>query len=56
MAVEFTEEEGRGLAAAGVAGSLAAEEDYGAVGAGAGCEGGGVGEGEIGERGCRVGD
>lgn len=39
MALEFAAEEGRGLAAAGVAGALGAEEDEVAVGAGAGGEG-----------------
>jgi hypothetical protein len=38
MAIEFFEEEGRGLAAAGVAGLLAAEEDQVFVGAGSGFE------------------
>lgn len=41
MSVEFAAEQGRGLAAAGVAGALAAEKDEGAVGAGAEREGGG---------------
>ena len=44
MPVEFTEEEGRRLAASGVSGALAAKEDYSAVGTRAGCERGG-GEG-----------
>lgn len=43
MAVEFSEEQWCGLPAAGVAGALAAEEDEGAVAAGAGCERGAAG-------------
>lgn len=39
MAFEFSAEEGRGLAAAGVAGALRAEEDEVCVGARAGGEG-----------------
>ena len=38
MAAEFSEEQGRGLPAAGVARALAAEQDDGAVAAGAGGE------------------
>lgn len=45
MPTEFAQKEGRRLAATGVTGALAAEEDEGAVGTGAGWEWGGWGEG-----------
>lgn len=53
MALEFAPEEGRGLAAAGVARLLGAEEDYGEVGTGAAGELVGDGRWDLGGRGFR---